>query len=82
MRCVITSMEAPSAIAMHCVGLQFLPRTKAGLEAEPGIKNGRRSVRRMASAQQGLVQRELSDEHAVQRNHSAVRYQGAGAAAV
>ena len=44
-----------------------------------GNENGCRSVRRMASAQQRLVQRELSDEHAVQRNHAAVRCQGAGA---
>ena len=33
----------------------------------------------MASAQQGLVQCELADEHAIQRKHAAVRCQGAGA---
>src|SRR5688572_12401656 len=44
-----------------------------------GNEHGYRSVRTMASAQQGLVQCELADEHIVQRKHAAARRQGAGA---
>jgi hypothetical protein len=66
----------------HCYALRRFepsPAYKGLAGSGAGNENAYRSVRSMASAQHGLVQRELSDEHAVQRNHAAARVQGTGA---